>query len=50
MRELFESWHAENFPGINIVRKGPTYTKQQVANRWVVWQAAVFRTKEQDHV
>ena len=39
-RVPFEAMHREYFPGINVTRKGELYTKQQVNNRWFVWQGA----------
>lgn len=40
MRYHFEEWHRKYFPGINVTRKGDDYTKQQVNNRWFIWQGA----------
>ena len=40
MHLAFEAWHRIYFPGINVTRKGDGYSKQQVNNRWFVWQGA----------
>lgn len=40
MHAAFEAWHQTYFPGINVTRKGDGYSKQQVNNRWFVWQGA----------
>lgn len=40
MHLAFEAWHRTYFPGINVTRKGDGYSKQQVNNRWFVWQGA----------
>lgn len=45
-RDRFEAWHLTTFPGISVIRKGVTYSKQQVANRWVVWAAATGESDE----
>lgn len=37
-RQAFETWHLLNHPGIAVTRKGSQYTKQQVNNRWALWQ------------
>jgi len=40
-RLTFEAIHRKYFPDINVTRKGEHYTKQQVNNRWFIWQLAL---------